>query len=152
MTKSFAKHLETRQAKRSARPVLLLLCLLMGGAWNSGTAPKEDLAECRNLSSGTTPARSLLPGPQPAFSILISTKNPKAARPLHVQIGGLLPGQPLTFRKIQWNFHNAASLFNRTWGRSATALYITSGRKTITLTLTDIGGLKTELSCWIDIA
>ncbi len=138
-------------ARRLAAAGLTALVLLSG----LQTASAKDHDTIKPCATVGTPEASdtntLVASQSEDLIIVIRPSAPKVGRPVIAWISGHQPGHLLVARRISWAFNNAASMLKDSGGGSASTIYLTPGKKIISVSVTDMSGKRKKATCSLTV-
>lgn len=131
-----------------------VMALLMASAMPGATRAAEanDIKPCATIKSTEAAGDKRLVAPREQdLVIVIRPAEPKVGRPVVAWIAGHQPGHLLVARRISWSFNNAASMLKDSGGGSASTIYLTPGKKKISVSVTDMSGKRKKATCSLDV-
>ncbi len=134
---------------------LLAVLMVSGGsaanAANTGDS-NDGVRPCATVEASSATGDNTLVASRPEdLIIIIRPSAPKVGRPVIAWISGHQPGHLLVARRISWAFNNAASMLKDSGGGSASTIYLTPGKKTISVSVTDMSGKRKKATCSLNV-
>lgn len=143
-----------RQAFPATGVITLLMALAVPAAAPTAARAEgtDDIKPCATAKTIQTAADNSLVAPRREdLVIVIRPSAPKVGRPVIAWIAGHQPGHLLVARRISWSFNNAASMLKDSGGGSASTIYLTPGKKKISVSVTDMSGKRKKATCSLDV-